>query len=281
MRVAIGCDHVGFPQKGAMVDALQQAGHAVLDLGAHGTDPVDYPILARAVANAVLNQFVDLGILICETGTGASIAANKVKGVRAAIGYDVAAARASRAREDANLLCVPANGLAPESAIEIAKAWLAAQFEGDERALRQLAQIGELEQGMAQGTAVVTPPRGAGGQARGGDARPKVPPSKVAAVETYIASLGDENLKALAARALAFFLSRVPGAEGAPNPKGDGFCLTLNAEHAATVYIGKGYVSLEAGPDRIPSNKIKDLDALEMAMHLPSIDHALQAFKQP
>ena len=84
MRIAFGCDHAGFPLKDALVDALQADGHDLLDLGTFSEEPVDYPDFARAVANAVQKKFVDLGVLVCGSGIGASIAANKFRGIRAA-----------------------------------------------------------------------------------------------------------------------------------------------------------------------------------------------------
>ena len=85
MRIAFGCDHAGFPLKEAIVDALEADGHDLLDVGTFSADPVDYPDFARAVADAVRKKFVEMGVLVCGSGVGASIAANKFRGIRAAL----------------------------------------------------------------------------------------------------------------------------------------------------------------------------------------------------
>ncbi|MBI4590555.1 MAG: ribose 5-phosphate isomerase B, partial [Candidatus Rokubacteria bacterium] len=148
MRVAFGCDHAGHPLKEPIIAALEQDGHHVLDLGTFSSDPVDYPDFARAVGNAVRNQFVELGILVCGSGVGAAIAANKLRGVRAALCQDLFTARQSREDDNANVLCLGARALDPEAAIEIAREWLSAEFSGEERHIRRLAKITELEQGF-------------------------------------------------------------------------------------------------------------------------------------
>jgi ribose 5-phosphate isomerase B len=319
MRVAIGCDHIGVGHKQRLVEALQHDGHAVLDLGTYTNTPVDYPPLVRAVVNAVLNRFVDVGVLLCERGTGCTIAANKFKGIRAAYGHDAATARSSREREDTNVLCVPVGVIDPGASLEIVWQWLAGRFSDSAADGRQLQQIGEFEETFggpsahpqaptptpapatpaaatkpaakeaARETPKPAPAAAAGrssGQAAEWPAAASAAPvetakksrgkTNVADVETFIASLPDANVRALTSRALEFFTSRFPGIEGAPSPLGDGFTLTLNGEHASSVYIGKGLVWFEAGPDRIPSSKIKDLSALESAMNLPSVVRALQ-----
>jgi hypothetical protein len=170
MRIAVGCDHVGFPLKTSMVEALEADEHAVLDLGAHGTDPVDYPVLAKAVATAIGNGFVDLGV--------------------------------------------------------------------------------EME-------------------------APRV--LEVSPVETLIASMKDDNVRTMATRILECVRERFPSAAGAPSS--DGFSFSVNGEHAASVTIGKGFVQIEAGPDRIPTSRIRDVEGLEAALSLPSIMRALEAVK--
>ncbi len=147
MRIAFGCDHAGHPLKEPIIAALEQDGHHVLDLGTFSTDPVDYPDFARAVGNAVRNQFVEVGILVCGSGVGAAIAANKIMGVRAALCQDLFTARQSREDDDANVLCLGARVLDAENAIEIAREWLATEFSGEDRHVRRLAKIADLEQG--------------------------------------------------------------------------------------------------------------------------------------
>src|SRR5574342_966869 len=132
MRIAIGCDDTGFPLKEQLVAALESSGHDFLDLGTFSTDPVDYPDYARAVGQAVLRGFVEAGVLICGSGAGASIAANKIRGVRAALCHDPEGARLSREEDDANVLCLGARGMDVARAVEITSAWIAAAFSGEE-----------------------------------------------------------------------------------------------------------------------------------------------------
>ncbi len=153
MRIAFGCDHAGHPLKEPIISALEEDDHHVLDLGTFSTDPVDYPDFARAVGKAVRNQFVELGILVCGSGVGAAIAANKIPGVRAALCQDLFTARQSREDDDANVLCLGARVLNAETAIELAREWLATSFSGEERHVRRLAKIVELEQGALHPTA--------------------------------------------------------------------------------------------------------------------------------
>lgn len=148
MRIAIGCDDAGFPLKEPITAALESEGHDVLDLGTFSTEPVDYPDYARAVGQAVLRGFVDVSVLISGSGTGAAIAANKMKGVRAALCYDTAQARRSREEEHANVLCLAARALDAKTAIEITKAWIAARFSEAEPFARRVAKIGQLEAGL-------------------------------------------------------------------------------------------------------------------------------------
>jgi RpiB/LacA/LacB family sugar-phosphate isomerase len=167
MRIAIGCDDTGFPLKEQVAAALESGGHDLLDLGTFSTDPVDYPDYARAVGQAVLRGFVDLGVLICGSGAGAAIATNKIRGVRAALCHDAKAARLSREEDDANVLCLGAREVDPAAALEIASAWLAASFSGDERFIRKVSKIALLEGGL-------TPPEKAATRTPGA-AQPEAP----------------------------------------------------------------------------------------------------------
>ncbi|MDP2628179.1 MAG: ribose 5-phosphate isomerase B, partial [Candidatus Rokubacteria bacterium] len=148
MRIALGCDHAGFALKGPVIAALEADGHAILDLGTFSEDPVDYPDFARAVGQAVLRGFVEVGVLVCGSGVGASIAANKLRGVRAALCHDLFTARQSREDDDANVLCLGAHVLDEATAVEVARAWLAAHFSGEERHARRIAKITQLEGGL-------------------------------------------------------------------------------------------------------------------------------------
>jgi RpiB/LacA/LacB family sugar-phosphate isomerase len=144
MRIAIGCDEVGLPHKSTLIAALESEGHGVLDLGTFGPEPVDYPDYARAVGQAVQRGFVDAGVLVSRSGSGAAAAANKLRGIRAAFCPDLATARESREQDDANVLCLSAR-MDARSAVDVARAWLASGFTGDEVEARRVAKIAELE----------------------------------------------------------------------------------------------------------------------------------------
>ena len=145
MRIAIGCDDTGFPLKEHVTSALEAAGHDLLDLGTFSKDPVDYPDYARAVGQAVLRGFVDAGILMCGSGASASIAANKLRGIRGALCHDAQAARLSREEDDANVLCLGAREVEPARAVEITIAWVTASFKSDERFVRKVSKVALLE----------------------------------------------------------------------------------------------------------------------------------------
>ena len=149
MRIAIGCDDTGFPLKEQVAAALEASGHDLLNVGTFSTDPVDHPDYARAVGQAVLRGFVDAGVLICGSGAGASIAANKIRGVRASLCHDPEAARLAREEDDANVLCLGAREVDVAQAVEIASAWLAASFSGEERFMRKVSKVALLEGGLA------------------------------------------------------------------------------------------------------------------------------------
>ncbi len=148
MRIAIGCDDTGLALKEPLVAALEADGHDVLDLGTFSTDPVDYPDYARAVGQAVLRGFVDASLLLCASGTGGVIAANKMRGIRAAMCHDADSARRTREEVDANVLCLAAAGLEPKTAIEIAQAFIGTQFQAGDPQSRQVSKIGQLETGL-------------------------------------------------------------------------------------------------------------------------------------
>ncbi len=147
MRIAIGADHGGFPLKGLLVEELKEAGHLVLDQGTHTPDPVDYPDLARAVGEAVRRGEAERGILICGSGVGACVAANKLAGIRAGLCHDTYSAHQGVEHDDINVLCLGARIIGPELAREIVQAFLAARFSGEERHQRRLAKIRAMERG--------------------------------------------------------------------------------------------------------------------------------------
>jgi RpiB/LacA/LacB family sugar-phosphate isomerase len=158
MRIAIGCDDVGFPLKESLLVALEAEGHDVLDLGTFSTDPVDYPDYARAVGQAVLRGFVDASLLLCASGAGGAIAANKMRGIRAVLCQDAEAARQSREDVDANVLCLAASGLEAKAALEIARTFIGTQFQDGEPQSRQVTKIGHLEAGLLGADKAPLPP---------------------------------------------------------------------------------------------------------------------------
>ncbi len=143
MRIAIGCDHRGLDTKKLIMGLVTDAGHQINDLGAYTTDPVDYPDIAKEVAGAVARGDFDQGILICNTGIGISMAANKVKGIRAALCCDAFMARRARQHNDANILCLGTE-LAPDVIADIVTAYLTTDFEGG-RHQRRIDKMAALE----------------------------------------------------------------------------------------------------------------------------------------
>lgn len=145
MRIAVGADHAGFTLKGHLTDLLEEEGHSVIDLGTHSLEPVDYPDYAEAVGKAVIREQAEVGILLCGSGVGACIAANKLRGVRAALCHDVYSARQSREHDDANVLCLGPRVIGPKLAEELVRAFLAARFTHEERHRRRLEKVRCLE----------------------------------------------------------------------------------------------------------------------------------------
>lgn len=144
LTVALGADHGGFALKAQLRRWLKGAGHVVGDLGTHSPEPCDYPRIGYRVACAVASGRFDRGVLLCKSGIGISIVANKVPGVRAALCEDVDAARLSRGHNDANVLVLGAERVGPARARAVLQAWLAAPFEGG-RHLRRVKQIAAIE----------------------------------------------------------------------------------------------------------------------------------------
>lgn len=145
MRIALGSDHRGFPLKEHLAEILQQDGHTVLDLGTHSIEAADHPLFAIAVGEAVAGGEADLGIVICGSGLGVCIAANKVPGVMAAAAWNTDLARLARAHNGANVLCLGAEFLGPGYAELIARAFIAEPVDPLERYARRRAQIGAYE----------------------------------------------------------------------------------------------------------------------------------------
>src|SRR5207237_7256772 len=126
-------------------EALREAGHDVLDVGTYSTDPVDYPDSAEAVAGAVLDRRAERGVLICGSGVGASVAANKLPGIRAAVCHDAYSAHQGVEHDDMNVLCLGSEVVGPSLAAELVRAFLHARFDGGERYVRRLEKIEAME----------------------------------------------------------------------------------------------------------------------------------------
>ena len=153
MRVVIGSDHAGFDLKAPIVAQLESLGHSHLDVGTHNHDPVDYPDLAREVAEAILAGKADVGIMLCGSGIGGAIAANKFPGIRAGLCHDTYSAHQGREDDDVNVLCLGARVIGRSLASEIVKTWLDARFSGLDRHRRRLDKIAEIERQFCSGHA--------------------------------------------------------------------------------------------------------------------------------
>jgi ribose 5-phosphate isomerase B len=146
MKVALGSDHRGFEAKQQIKAIVGQMGHECQDFGTDGTHPVDYPDLAYVVATAVSEKQADRAILICATGLGMSIAANKVRGIRAALCHDELSAHISRDHNDTNVLCLSGDQIGEVLLRKIVEAWLSTEFSGG-RHKRRVGKIAAIEQG--------------------------------------------------------------------------------------------------------------------------------------
>jgi ribose 5-phosphate isomerase B len=147
MRIAVACDHRGFPYKAPVVRALEADGHQVEDLGSHSADASDYPDFAIAVGTAVRDNRADVGVLLCGSGAGVSIAANKLRGVRAVLAHDPFTAAQSREDDDANVICLGTRVVDVDRAIELIRTFAAARFSGAERHVRRLRKVLAIEAG--------------------------------------------------------------------------------------------------------------------------------------
>ena len=146
MRIALGTDHAGFELRDKVARVLADLGHDVTDVGAHTYDPQDdYPDFARLVAEAVAAGDVERGVLVCGSGVGASVAANKVAGVRAAMCHDTYSAHQGVEHDDMNVLCIGARVIGEELAREVVASFLGAAFSGEERHVRRVAKIKSIE----------------------------------------------------------------------------------------------------------------------------------------
>jgi ribose 5-phosphate isomerase B len=150
MKVAVGFDHAGFPLKEMVLDAVRDAGHEPIDLGTDSADPVDFPDYSEKVGRAVQSGEAERGILVCGSGVGACIAANKLKGVFASICHDTYSASQGVQHDDMNVLCLGSRVVGPELAIVLVKAFLDARYIGNdpggERLARRVGKIRKLEE---------------------------------------------------------------------------------------------------------------------------------------
>lgn len=158
MRLAVGGDHAGFGLKGRVIEALRTWGHDVEDLGSYTPAPVDFPDIARAVCGAVIDERAERGILVCGTGIGACIAANKIPGIRAAVCHDVHSAHQAVEHDDANVLCLGAQIVGEWLALDLVRTYLGARFSGGEDFERRLRKLAELE--LASASAAPSADRG-------------------------------------------------------------------------------------------------------------------------
>jgi ribose 5-phosphate isomerase B len=146
MRIAVGADHGGYPLNERVIEELRAGGHEITDFGTHvGSRPDDYPDYALKIGQAIQAGEADIGILICGSGVGASVAANKLSGIRAALCGDTYSAHQSREHDDCNVLCLGARVTGVELALEIVRGFVGAQFTGEERHRRRLEKVAAIE----------------------------------------------------------------------------------------------------------------------------------------
>ncbi|MGD2103478.1 MAG: ribose 5-phosphate isomerase B [Acidimicrobiia bacterium] len=145
MRIAVGSDHAGYDLKEHLSSWLAESGHAVYDLGTHSADPVDYPDYAAAVAQAVLDGRADRGVIVCGSGAGASIAANKFKGIRASVAHDVYTAHQMVEHDDVNIICIGSRVVGQALAEDLVKTFIEAKFTREDRHVRRLDKVREFE----------------------------------------------------------------------------------------------------------------------------------------
>lgn len=151
MRIAIGSDHAGYDLKVELAAYMSDLGHDVKDMGTQSTDPVDYPDFAESVSKEVVKGAVDRGVLICGSGVGASVAANKVPGIRAGVCHDTYSAHQGVEHDDMNILVVGARIIGVELAKEITRTFLGAEFSKEERHRRRLNKVLDMERRYGRG----------------------------------------------------------------------------------------------------------------------------------
>ncbi len=145
MRIAVAADHAGFPLKSAIIALVRSEGHEVLDLGTDSTEPVDYPDYAEKVGRALQAGEADRAVLLCGSGVGAAVAANKLKGVRAGLCHDTYSAHQAVEHDNVNVLALGARVIGPALAEDLVRTYLRAEYSGEARHARRLAKIDALE----------------------------------------------------------------------------------------------------------------------------------------
>jgi len=146
MQIAVGADHGGYPLNERVIEELRNAGHEVIDFGTHdGSVPDDYPDYAKQIGEAVQSGTAEIGSLICGSGVGAAVAANKMRGIRAALCGDTYSGHQSREHDDCNVLCLGARVVGVELALDILRSFVSAKFTGEERHRRRLAKVAAME----------------------------------------------------------------------------------------------------------------------------------------
>ena len=153
MKIAVACDHAGFPLKDVVLEAIRAAGHAVLDLGTNSTAAVDYPDYVEKVGKAIQSGEAERGVLLCGSGVGACIAANKMQGIYSAICHDTYSAHQGVEHDDMNVLCLGGRVIGPELVHELVLAFLSARFVGNdpgqERHKRRVGKVRKIESGQS------------------------------------------------------------------------------------------------------------------------------------
>ena len=145
MKLVIGSDHAGFSLKQELAEGLRQSGHEVFDVGSYDPNPVDFPDIAKAVCAKLREGGAERGLMVCGTGVGASIAANKIRGIRAAVCHDVHSAHQAVEHDDVNIMCIGAQIVGPWLARDLVAAFLAARFDNSEDFARRVQKLHAME----------------------------------------------------------------------------------------------------------------------------------------
>lgn len=149
MKVAVACDHAGLPLKDTILETIRKAGHEAIDLGTNSTASVDYPDFAEKAGRVIQRGEADRAVVICGSGVGASVAANKMLGIRAGLCHDTYSAHQCVEHDDVNVLALGGRIIGPEVAVEVVRAFLGAKFSGEERHLRRVNKIMAIERSEA------------------------------------------------------------------------------------------------------------------------------------